>query len=183
MIQSGKVGGRWSAAQSFVKARLSHKPKDIDLAVRDADAAYQRSNMAWTNLVQTLSSFDREDELLALLMRVPIAEAIYVTDVTFRPAARELWRNPTSLAYAKRVGLLQYWRSSGKWPDFCGETDLPYNCEKEAAKLLGSPTLMSAFHHSGHQPPVVRLFCSVTLGALKDEENLNKADFDAVVCT
>ena len=40
-----------------------------------------------------------------------------------------------SLAYAQRVGLLQFWQSSGKWPDFCFDPDLPYDCKKEAAKL------------------------------------------------
>jgi hypothetical protein len=84
--------------------------------------------------VQTLSIFDREDELLATLLRVPIVEAAYATDITLRPAARELWRHPRSFQYAKRVGLLQYWQSSGNWPDFCQETDLPYDCKKEAAK-------------------------------------------------
>jgi adenylate cyclase len=135
MIQSGQVEAGWIAAQSFLKARLSRQPDDIEVAVKDARAAYQRSNAYWGHLVQTLSIFDREDELLATLMRVPIVEAAYATDVTFRPAARELWRNPNSFQYAKRVGLLQYWRSTEKWPDFCHETDLPYNCKKEAAKF------------------------------------------------
>jgi hypothetical protein len=31
--------------------------------------------------------------------------------------------------------LLDYWRASGKWPDFCFEPDLPYDCKAEAAKL------------------------------------------------
>lgn len=61
-------------------------------------------------------------------------KATFVTDATFRPAARELWRNPKPLHYAKRVGLLSYWQGSGNWPDFCYETDLPYDCKAEAAK-------------------------------------------------
>jgi len=36
---------------------------------------------------------------------------------------------------AKRIGLLDYWQSTGQWPDLCYETDLPYNCKVEAAKL------------------------------------------------
>jgi tetratricopeptide (TPR) repeat protein len=134
MIQSGQVRASWIGAQSFLKARVSHKPEDIELALKDARAAYQRSNASWGHLVQTLSIFDREDELLATLLRVPIVEAAYATDITLRPAARELWRHPRSFQYAKRVGLLQYWQSSGNWPDFCQETDLPYDCKKEAAK-------------------------------------------------
>jgi hypothetical protein len=135
MIQSGETSSAWAGAQNFVKARITHDPRDIQLAIQEARAAYRRSNGAWGHLVQTLSIFDREDELLDLLMHVPLAEAIWVTDLTFRPAARELWRKPEALRYAERVGLLQYWQSSGNWPDFCYESGLPYDCKKEAAKL------------------------------------------------
>jgi hypothetical protein len=135
MIQSGEADAGESEARSFITARLTRDPKDIEVAINDARGAYQRSNGAWGHLVQTLSIFDREDELLDLLMHVPITEAIWITDVTFRPAARELWRNPKSLEYAMRVGLLQFWMSTGKWPDFCFEPNLPYDCRREAAKL------------------------------------------------
>jgi len=32
--------------------------------------------------------------------------------------------------------LLAYWKKSGKWPDFCSDPDLPYDCRKEGAKYL-----------------------------------------------
>jgi hypothetical protein len=136
MIQSGQVAAGWIGAENFLKARLSHKRADIQRAIEDARTHYQRDHADLQHLVQTLSILNREGELLPLLMSVPRDEAVYVTDVTFRPAARRFWRNPESLGYAKRVGLLQYWQSSGKWPDFCGEIDLPYDCKQEAAKLL-----------------------------------------------
>jgi tetratricopeptide (TPR) repeat protein len=135
MIQAGQAGASWTGAENFIKARLSRKPEDIEYAIKDARAAYEREPDTFQHLVQTLSIFDREDELLRLLMSVPMKDAIWVTDVTFRPAAKEFWHNPKSLEYANRVGLLQYWRSSGKWPDFCHDTSLPYNCKGEAAKL------------------------------------------------
>jgi hypothetical protein len=39
------------------------------------------------------------------------------------------------LALAKRVGLVDYWQKSGRWPDFCADAELKYDCKKEAAKL------------------------------------------------
>lgn len=140
MIQAGQVPAAWIDARSFIQARMTRKPQDIELAVKDARASYAVDPSSFQHFVQTLSILDREDELLSLLMSVPLQDAEYVTDVSFRPAARELWRNPRSLQYAKRVGLLEYWQSSGKWPDFCFETDLPYDCKKEAAKLMGART-------------------------------------------
>jgi hypothetical protein len=54
--------------------------------------------------------------------------------VLFRPAMRDVWRDPRSIAAAAHLGLLHYWKVSGKWPDFCSDPTLPYNCKKEAAK-------------------------------------------------
>ena len=35
----------------------------------------------------------------------------------------------------QRFGLVDYWRSTGHWPDFCSEPGLPYDCKAVAAKL------------------------------------------------
>jgi len=39
---------------------------------------------------------------------------------------------------ARRLGLLQYWHSSGHWPDFCADPQLPYDCRAEAHRLLAA---------------------------------------------
>jgi hypothetical protein len=39
---------------------------------------------------------------------------------------------------AARLGLVAAWRETGKWPDFCAEPDLPYNCAAVAKALLES---------------------------------------------
>jgi hypothetical protein len=43
-------------------------------------------------------------------------------------------RDPRFMSLAAKLGLVDYWRSSGKWPDFCSEPGLPYDCKAEAAK-------------------------------------------------
>jgi hypothetical protein len=50
-----------------------------------------------------------------------------------RPAA-PMRRDPRFWALAKRLGLVDYWRATGKWPDFCAESGLPYDCKSEAAR-------------------------------------------------
>jgi tetratricopeptide (TPR) repeat protein len=134
-IQSGKTASGWIEAKNFLQARLDPTPENVSRAIKDARAAYAEDYSNLHHLVQVLSILNREDELLQLLMSVPVRDAAFVTDVTFRPAAREFWHDPRALGYAKRIGLLQYWQSSGNWPDFCGNSDLPYDCKKEAARL------------------------------------------------
>ena len=70
-----------------------------------------------------------------ILLKAPEADVITATDVIFRSTLVEFWNDPRSLLVAKRAGLLQFWQSSGKWPDFCNARDLPYDCKAEAAKL------------------------------------------------
>jgi hypothetical protein len=44
-------------------------------------------------------------------------------------------RDPRFMALAARIGLVDYWRATGHWPDFCAEPGLPYDCKAEAARL------------------------------------------------
>jgi adenylate cyclase len=57
----------------------------------------------------------------------------------FMPATAPLRRDPRFWPLAARLGLAQYWRASGQWPDFCSEPGLPYDCKAEAAKVAGKP--------------------------------------------
>jgi TolB-like protein len=53
----------------------------------------------------------------------------------FWPNLTELRRDPRFMALANEVGLVDYWRGSGNWPDFCTDPGLPYNCQTEANRL------------------------------------------------
>jgi DNA-binding winged helix-turn-helix (wHTH) protein/TolB-like protein len=53
----------------------------------------------------------------------------------FYPGVAPMRRDPRFMALAARLGLVDYWRSTGKWPDFCAEPGLPYDCKKEAERL------------------------------------------------
>jgi DNA-binding winged helix-turn-helix (wHTH) protein/tetratricopeptide (TPR) repeat protein len=53
----------------------------------------------------------------------------------FDPGMSAFRRDPRFMPFAARLGLVDYWRSSGKWPDFCAEPGLPYDCKKEAERL------------------------------------------------
>ena len=55
-------------------------------------------------------------------------------DILFRPEFASVRRSPRFMAVAARIGLVDYWRSSGHWPDFCRTEELDYNCKTEAAK-------------------------------------------------
>ena len=136
VIRSGVLGGGWAHTEPFMDARIDPTPAKIDRAIENAAASYRRNpeEHIWL-YVEVLSAFDRYPDLLKFLMSVPLNQARSVAYVTFAPSPTKFWHNPQSLAFAQRVGLISYWRSSGKWPDFCFDPDLAYDCKKEAAKL------------------------------------------------
>ena len=53
----------------------------------------------------------------------------------FAPAAAPMHRDPRFMPLAARFGLVDDWRATGRWPDFCDEPGLPYDCRQEAARL------------------------------------------------
>jgi hypothetical protein len=50
-----------------------------------------------------------------------------------------LRRDPRFMALAAKLGLVDYWRASGKWPDFCADPGPTYDCRTEAAKAVTRP--------------------------------------------
>ena len=121
---------------SFLRARIDRTAANIELAVSEALGLLERFPGAFPTVAQTLAEFGRDGEIVELIMNNPqpnqYAGAI---EVLFRPAFRELHDDPRFMAVAQRLGLLDYWRQSGKWPDICHSPSLPYDCQAEAAKL------------------------------------------------
>jgi TolB-like protein len=53
--------------------------------------------------------------------------------ILFRLPGSGMRRDPRFMPLAAKVGLVANWEKTGKWPDFCAEPGLPYDC-REAAK-------------------------------------------------
>jgi DNA-binding winged helix-turn-helix (wHTH) protein/tetratricopeptide (TPR) repeat protein len=134
MIRSRTVESPATPLQeSFLLARIDPSPKNVERAIRLARAKEQETALAIDNYAQALAQFGRTDELLEILLTRPPSRL--VGDIIFRPAFRELHKDPRFMRVVHRIGLVDYWRSSGDWPDFCFAADLPYDCKAEAAKL------------------------------------------------
>lgn len=105
--------------------------------MRDARAMYA-SDWRWiSHTAQTFGEFGKDDELFDILLNWNRPDSVdFVIDVIFRPPLHNFRHDPRFMQVAKRLGLLDYWRSSGKWPDFCSEPDMPYDCKREAAELM-----------------------------------------------
>jgi tetratricopeptide (TPR) repeat protein len=90
---------------------------------------------AFSVAAQALGEFNQRDEFFAYVAGVPPMNAATLSYVLFRPGLKTIRSDPRFMLLAKRIGLVDYWRSSGHWPDFCSDDDIPYDCKAEAAKL------------------------------------------------
>ena len=57
------------------------------------------------------------------------------TGAIYAPPTAPMRRDPRFMQLAAKLGLVNYWRTTGHWPDFCAEPGLPYDCKAEAAKV------------------------------------------------
>ena len=133
---SGAVPAGGKLRESFLRARTQPTPENIEHAIAVARSIYRRTPLSIGELIQTLGEFDREEDLFAILADWRTKDEIpYFADVLFRPPMKELWRDPRFMRIGKALGMLDYWRASDNWPEFCVDPDLPYDCKAEAAKL------------------------------------------------
>jgi tetratricopeptide (TPR) repeat protein len=124
-----------SEQAAFLKARLDPTPENIERSIAEDQKIYRQYPDFITQIVQTLAQFGRKDEVLDILLKYSGGELSgLAAEVLFRPALRDVWRDPRSMSAAAHLGLLHYWKVSGNWPDFCSDPTLPYDCKKEAAK-------------------------------------------------
>jgi len=122
----------------FLQARIDPTPANVARALESARKRLNGESLTIADYIQTLAAFGRTDELIDFLLTLGQEQQVgRFSGVLFRPAFHDFWRDPRSIEIAARFGLIDYWRRSGHWPDFCSWPDLPYDCKKEAAKLNG----------------------------------------------
>lgn len=136
LLQSGIEGIEpvHEVHKAFLEARIDPNSQNIARAVELSRAgAVKLEDFGF--LGQALGEFGREEALYEELAKwkgpLPAGQA----HTFFRPTLKKFRQDPRFMVVAERLGLVDYWQKSGKWPDFCLQPDLPYNCKAEAAKL------------------------------------------------
>lgn len=65
----------------------------------------------------------------------PVPPTQHTTIHLFQPELKAFRADPRFMPFAHRLGLVDFWISTGRWPDFCADPDLPYDCRAVAARL------------------------------------------------
>lgn len=118
-----------------LKAMLSRSPDELAKAramVKDA----ARDHVIWPpDAVRALSALGDADGALTLADSFAAQHPDYEPTYLFKSGTDALRKDPRFMRLAQHLGLVAYWRSQNRWPDFCAARTLPYSCQVEAARL------------------------------------------------
>jgi DNA-binding winged helix-turn-helix (wHTH) protein/TolB-like protein len=95
-------------------------------------------------------TISRENEIMMLAALGEPRQAIEVANLAldhhqqlqpwflFTPITRNLRQDPGFVGLAARMGLIKYWRETGKWPDFCTDQPRRSGCSPQLLAALKS---------------------------------------------
>ncbi|GEM_PF-5775562 len=134
-----------SVWRAYLAARKSGTAVDAEkaksavrAAIADGHVRNWRAMAFFAGLGDTDSAF--EQAYIALMK--DSTGSNFDRAVLFDPVMRPIRRDVCFMSLAARLGLVDYWTRTKKWPDFCSEPGLPYNCDaaaKAAAAALTRP--------------------------------------------
>ncbi len=132
-VESISMATQQGQIRSYLTARADPTPRNVDLALATGGG---RAGSPWH--VQLYGGFGRLDAAYGMLDRPDALLRLQGgTETLFRPYMRRFRQDPRFMFLAARLGLTQYWRTTGHWPDFCEDPGLRYHCRSaaEAADL------------------------------------------------
>lgn len=121
------------ALDQVISAKIDPRPVNVDLVLAELRRLRQKGEPGLGILYfYVLSLSNRFDEIFRILADPGLRPLD--SFALFAPENGPLRADLRFMKVAADYGLISYWRSSGKWPDFCADRSLPYDCKVEAAK-------------------------------------------------
>ncbi len=123
--------------RSFLDALKPGAPAAKAAALKAIHSAMAAGNIdvnEGLQMIARLGDLDGAFTLAGTLLRPnDFRQGLAITRmILFRSPADGMRRDPRFMPLAAKVGLVDYWEKAGKWPDFCAEPGLPYDCRVAA---------------------------------------------------
>lgn len=106
---------------------------EVDAAAEAEFARYPSSAYA---MAAHFARLGDQPKALAWLARAPIRKTDGQWSLLYWPSVAPLRRDPQFFAKMARIGLVDFWRRQDRWPDFCNDPGLRYDCKSEAERLV-----------------------------------------------
>jgi len=132
-IRSTRARQCWSYAVDAMRSQAQTLARTT--AVRHVVDCSNTGDLPTAQVLMQYSALGELDEAFALARQRFADERRGGEDVLFSAATSPMRNDPRFMPLMRDLGLLGYWRLSGRWPDFCRDPDLPYRCQAEAQRL------------------------------------------------
>ena len=127
-----------AAWRDFIKAQQSSDPAAKAKAAKEVTDLANDQKFGRAEAVQVLAVLGDVDGAFTQMTKY-IDETggyhrgmlVLPPAILFYPRTAAMRHDPRFMPLAAKLGLVGYWRETGKWPDFCSEPGLPYDCRKE----------------------------------------------------
>ena len=87
--------------------------------------------------VVLLAAAGYQDPVFDLVMQRLAVDDLYMRSALFRSSLATIREDPRVMQWFTASGHVDYWLAGGRWPDYCDESDLSYECA-DAARLAHS---------------------------------------------
>lgn len=119
---------------------LVHQIADPSIGSRELDAAAEAEFARYPPAAYAMAAhFTRLGDMpkaLAWLARAPIRKTDGQWALLYWPSVAPLRHKPQFFAKMARISLVDFWRRQDRWPDFCNDPGLRYDCKKESERLV-----------------------------------------------
>ncbi len=122
--------GELAAWKIFLQARSSPTRHNVEGAMAALLEQQRRGAASDAQLVSDFTLLGHPRAALAIALRMPPQTE---SDFWFRSFLKPVRADPRFMGIARTQGLLQVWRATGMWPDFCSDKSLPYDCRAPSA--------------------------------------------------
>lgn len=136
-VDSGSIEQQQAIFRNHLIARIDPTPERIEAALNPLRQGWERNPAVPFILLQSLGTFGRADEAITVINHPESIRALRGgPEILFRSYMKSIRHHPRFMAAMARIGLAQFWRARGNWPDFCAAPDLPYDCRQAAGAAL-----------------------------------------------
>jgi hypothetical protein len=126
-----REGARSDAAANCVEVYLRRLVEARGMPIRGLPAGCEEFPQDWH--IRFLARQGDVDAAYELFGK-PLPNSRRTTMFLFYPEMKAFRQDKRFMPIMEQMGLLDYWRESGNWPDFCSEPDLPYDCRTYGSK-------------------------------------------------
>jgi DNA-binding winged helix-turn-helix (wHTH) protein/TolB-like protein len=114
-------GNQAAIWRSFIEARAAHSAQVNATTLPKIRKAADRAEISRDTEIMMMAALGETNEAIAAANLALDQKQELQPQYLFAPITRNVRRDPAFVGLAARLGLIQYWRETGRWPDFCTE--------------------------------------------------------------